>query len=165
MTWTVPSNTSPQLVQAVLNRVPGRAGMTAFGDPSGNLGIVRYGGGGAQGVSGAYGALLPVTVRRALPAGQTTMSATTSGGSGDLDAVLLTPLVSQLVLAGDGHGTALLNSVSARARSVAVSVPGSGRPAIASYDRTGRLWRRTTGADAATVTVTVPPGGFAVVRR
>jgi hypothetical protein len=70
-----------------------------------------------------------------------------------------------LVLAGDGHGTALLNSVSASVRSVAVSVPGSGRPAIASYDRTGRLWRRTTGADAATVTVTVPPGGFAVVRR
>lgn len=165
LTWSVPTNSSPQLVQAVLNRVPGNAGTTTFASPAGNLGTAQFGGGGAQGVSAAPGALLPVTLPQSLPASQTSLSAATTGGSGDLDALLLTPLISQLVLTGQGHGTALLNSVAAQARSATVTVPGVGRPVVSSYTRTGRLWRRVTGADSATVLVVVPPGGFAVVRR
>jgi hypothetical protein len=162
----VPANSSAQLVEAVLNRVPGHAGASTFADPAGNLGTARYGGGGAQGVSAAYGALLPVSVGRALPANQTSLTVTTTGGAGDLDAVLLTPLISRLVLAGDGHGTALLNSVATGARAATITIPGSGTAVASSYDSSGRL-RRTAraGADPSTVTVVVPPGGFAIVRR
>jgi len=53
LTWSVPTNSSPQLVQAVLNRVPGNAGTTTFASPAGNLGTAQFGGGGAQGVSAA----------------------------------------------------------------------------------------------------------------
>jgi hypothetical protein len=166
LTWTVPANPSAQLVQAVLNRVPGRAGASTFTDPTGNLGTARYGGGGAQGVSAAYGALLPVTIDGALPANQTSLAASTTGGAGDLDAVLLTPLVSRLVLAGNGHGTALLNSVATEARPATITLPGSGTAVASSYDSSGRPWRSArAGADPSTVTVVVPPGGFAIVRR
>ena len=75
----------------------------------------------------APGALLPVALPSELPAGATALTADVSGGTGDLDAVLLTPLVSQLVTSGGGHAVALLTSVAGTPRTGTVTVPGAGR--------------------------------------
>ena len=106
---------------------------------------------------------LPVT----LPAGATRLSATTATGAGDpaaLDAVMLEPLVSRLVLAGDGHGTALLRSASTTTERTQVRVAGTGPARVQTYDGSGRPVASSV-SPARTVTVTVPAGGFALVRR
>jgi hypothetical protein len=77
---------------------------------------------------------------------------------------MLEPLVSRLVLAGDGHGTALLHSASTTAEKVQVKIAGTGVARVMTYDGSGH----PVGASASTarsVAVTVPAGGFALVRR
>jgi len=81
-----------------------------------------------------------------------------------LDAVMLEPLVSHLVLGGDGHGTALLSSASEKAERAHVRVPGSGPARIEAYDGQGNRVDVHL-SPARTVPVTVPAGGFAIVRR
>jgi hypothetical protein len=108
-----------------------------------------------------------VTVAGALPADATVLSATTTTGAGDpaaLDAVMIEPLVSRLVLAGGGHGTALLRSASTRTEHARVQVPGTGVARVRTYDGRGRLIGSST-TSAGTVRVSVPAGGFALVRR
>jgi hypothetical protein len=161
--WTVPAATQPRLVAAVLNRVPGPAGVARFTAPAGPLGEVRFGGGGPQGVSPAPGMLLPVTAPRELPAGATSLSATGRRGSGQLDALLLTPLVSALVTQGGGSGVVLLSSVAGAPRRLTITVPGSGRTVASAYDGHGRPRGVVTGSGP--VTVEVPAGGFVVAVR
>jgi hypothetical protein len=163
LSWTVPTADQPRLVQAILNRVPGPGGVSEFATGDTGLGVVRYGGGGAQGVSPAPGALLPVTLPTALPAAASDLSALTESGSGQLDAVQLTPLVSTLVIEGGGHSVALLNSASDTPRSRTLGLPGTGQTVATSYDSQGRLSRIAIGTDS--ITVLVPPGGFAVALR
>ena len=136
-----------------------RTGRPSAGSPPGDIG--------EQGDSPAPGALLPVTLPTTLPAGSTVLSATTATGAGDpaaLDAVMLEPLVSRLVLAGDGHGTALLRSASTTPERTQVRVAGSGPARVQTYDGPGRPVASSV-SPARTVTVIVPAGGFALVRR
>jgi hypothetical protein len=164
LSWTIPASSQPRLVQAIVNRVPGQGAVSDFASGPRDLGAARYGGGGAQGISPAADALLPVTLPGILPATATRLSASTRGGPGQLDAVLLTPLIAVLITTGNGHSVALLNSEADTVTARTVSLPGTGRAVTASYDHQGRLWRVTTSTDAA-ITVPVPPGGFAVVQR
>ncbi len=99
-----------------------------------------------------------------MPAGATTLTARTSGGTASLDAVMVQPLVSRLVLGGDGHGTALLRSAATSSSRTTVTVPGSGRAHVWSYGGGGRLLDHTT-ISAPRVSVTVAPGGVTIVRR
>jgi hypothetical protein len=161
--WVVPAAGQPRLLQAIVNRVPGPAGVSVFAAGGAQLGDVQYGGGGPQGISPTPGALLPVTVPSLLPAAATAVTAATEQGSGQLDAIQLTPLVSALVTSGAGHGVALLNSVATTGRSRTVSVPGTGPTVATSYDRNGRLQQTFHGGGS--VTVDVPPGGFAIALR
>jgi hypothetical protein len=163
VSWTLPAAGQPRLIQAVLNRIPGPAGVGVFTTPGRQLGAVRYGGGGEQGVSAAPGALLPITVPGHLPGRATALSTITHGGPGQLDALLVTPLVSTLTMRGDGHGSALLNSVARTPRSATVMVPGTGVTVATSHDRWGRPAGVASGVDS--VTVRVPPGGFAIALR
>jgi hypothetical protein len=169
LSWTIPAADQPRLVQAIVNRVPGPGAVSDFAAAtvrpgSVRLGSVQYGGGGAQGVSPAPAALLPVTLPTALPATAVQLTASTVGGTGQLDAVLLTPLIAVMITAGDGHGVALLNSEADTQRARTIELPGTGRTVAASYDNHGRLWRVTISTDS-TITVHVPAGGFAVVQR
>ncbi len=91
MSWTLPAADQPRLLQSIINRVPGKAGVSQFATAGARLGDVRYGGGGAQGASPAPGALFPVTVPKILPAAATELSAATKRGIGQLDAIQLTP--------------------------------------------------------------------------
>ena len=98
-----------------------------------------------------------------LAAGATTLTATTTGGTGQLDAVQLTPLVSTLETSGAGRGVALLHSAAGATRTRTVALSGTGREVARSYDASGRLLRVVTGTGS--VRVAVPPGGFAIVVR
>ena len=161
--WTLPAQTQPRLVTAVINRVPGPSARTGFAASTGSLGAVAHGGAGAQGVSAAPGLLVPVTVPRDLPAGATGLTATGRRGTGQLDALLLTPLVSTTVLRGGGSGVVLLSSVAGTDRRMTVTVPGSGRTVATAYDDHGRTRAVVTGPGP--VTVDVPAGGFVVAIR
>ncbi|NUS52840.1 MAG: hypothetical protein HOQ22_17600, partial [Nocardioidaceae bacterium] len=122
---------------------------------------------GAQGVSPAPGALLPRTLGTPVDGTAGTLTATTTASGGDatrLDALMLQPLVTRLVLGGDDHGTALLRSVASATRTAEVDLPGTGTADVWSYDGSGRLVRHTT-STAARVPATVVPGGFTLVRR
>ena len=111
------------------------------------LGSVRSGDVGPQGDSPAPGALLPVTLPVTLPPGSRPSRRTTVAAGGDearLDALMVEPLVSRLVLGGDGHGTALLRSAATADRHTTVSVPGSGPASVEVYDGAGHLVQSST---------------------
>jgi hypothetical protein len=164
LSWTVPADDQPRIVQAIVNRVPGPGAVTSFASGAKNLGAAPYGGGGAQGVSPAADALLPVTLPGILPANATQLTASTLGGTGQLDAVQLTPLIAVLITTGDGRSVALLNSEAGTQDARTLSLPGTGPAVATSYDNQGRQWRVTISTDS-TITVPVPAGGFAIVLR
>ncbi len=152
------------LLMPVVDLQPGSAGGTTWTADGRTLGRVRAGAVGAQGDSPAAGALLPRTLHRVMPAGAGPVTATATGGDTRLDALMVQPLVTRLVLGGDGHGTALLRSAATAPRRTTVTVPGDGRADVWSYDGLGHLLRHTRSA-AAAVPVTVAPGGVVLVRR
>jgi hypothetical protein len=155
------------LVLPVFNLRPGSGAVTTFRADGRLLGRAASGRVGEQGDSPAPGALLPVTIPRTLRAAATALSATTRTDAGDpavLDAVMLEPLVSRLVLSGDGHGTTLVRSAATTAKRIRVGVPGSGTARVSTYDRRGELVSTSAGTGRS-VRVTLPAGGFALARR
>jgi len=164
LSWTIPADDQPRLVQAIVNRVPGPGAVSNFASGTENLGAARYGGGGTQGVSPAADALLPVTLPGILPANATKLTASTLGGTGQLDAIQLTPLIAVLITTGGGRSVALLNSEASTLATRTISLPGNGPAVATSYDSQGRPWRATVSSGPA-ITVPVPPGGFAIVQR
>lgn len=164
LSWQLPASSQARLVQPVAYLVDGGTARTAFASAGTVLGTVRYGSGGPQGASGASGALLPVTLPAALPAGATSITGTTADGTGLLDSLLLTPLVSQLVASGGNHAIALLNSVSTRPEQARVDVPGTGPATVTVYDQNGNA-QATMVAPSGAVIATVLPGGFTLITR
>ncbi len=164
LSWTLPADGQPRLVQAILNRVPGPGATSDFTAGTQRLGAVQYGGGGGQGISPVPDALLPVTLPGVLPATAVQLTASTLGGTGQLDAIQLTPLIAVLITTGSGHSVALLNSEASTQNTRTLSLPGTGRTVATSYDSQGRQWRVTI-STAASIAVPVPAGGFAIVQR
>jgi hypothetical protein len=165
-TLSIPDGPS-RLVLPVVDLQPGSTAVTTFRSGSTVIGVVRSGAVGAQGVSSAPGALLPVTLQVTLPAGATTITATTRASGGDvarLDALMIEPLVSRYVLGGGGHATAVLRSASRLTEGTTVTLPGTGTARIYAYNSTGRLVSQRS-SNASTVPVTVGAGGFTIVRR
>lgn len=163
------SSVGRSLVLPVFDLEPGSDAVSTFRGDDRRLGEAASGDIGEQGDSPAPGSLLPVTLPTMLPAGADTLTATTAttGTTGDpakLDAVMLEPAVSRLVLRGAGHGTALLSSASDRIERVVVRVAGTGPATVETYDGRGRLVA-THVTPARTVAVAVPAGGFALVTR
>ena len=81
------------------------------------IGVVRAGAIGPAGRLGrARARCCRAPCRRTLAAGSTpvTVTTTTTGDETRLDALMVQPLVTRLVLGGDGHGTALLRSAATR---------------------------------------------------
>jgi hypothetical protein len=93
--------------------------------------------------------------------------ATTIDDDPDPDrSVLVQPRVEWLILdqPGTGHSTALLRSFATTRHTTPVAVPGDGPAFVSVNDGTGRTEREYL-ADRATIDVTVPPGGFTIIRR
>ena len=78
--------------------------------------------------------------------------------------MLFQPLLESLALAGDGRGQALVRSFASEPRKAAIAVPGTGSAQATSYDTAGREVARAS-ASGATVSIVVPPGGFAIAVR
>lgn len=163
VTWSLPADDQPRLVQPVVELVPGATARSTFRAGSAVLGTVRYGTVGAQGNAPSPTQLQPVALDGPVPTGPATITAVTVGGTGNLDALLVVPLVSRLCLAGNGSTTWLLSSVSTQVRYQRVDLPGTGPLVVRTYDRNGRavrpIGRRPTGG------VPVAPGGFTIVSR
>jgi len=165
-TLTIPDGSS-RLVLPVVDLQPGSTAVTTFRSGTQVLGVVRSGDIGAQGVSSAPGALLPVTLQVTLPAGAIQITATTTASGDDtarLDAVMIEPLVSRYVLGGGDHGTAVLRSASRATENTTVALPGVGTALVCAYDGVGRLVSQGS-SNASSVPVTVLAGGFTIVRR
>lgn len=139
-------------------------GTTTFEGAGHRLGVVHASDIGPSGDSAGPGALLPVTLPTTLPARTRTVIATTTGEETRLDALMVQPLITRLVLGGDGHGTALLRSAATTTQHTRVVVPGSGQATIDSYNGYGRLLS-TKRVGARAVPVWIVPGGFTLVRR
>lgn len=169
--WRLPAADQPRLVLPVVELRPGSRAVTRWSaaSPDGRartVGTVRHGRVGAQGTSPAPGALLPVTPSgpAEAPADAVDLVVVTAGGDAVVDAVLLEPLVSRYVIAGNGSTTALLRSAARSPRTVPVTVPGGGTACVETYDAQG-VRRSRTQAGGGTVPAEVLPGGFTLVRR
>ncbi|MEU4422162.1 hypothetical protein AB0F81_16170 [Actinoplanes sp. NPDC024001] len=154
--WQLPALDQARLVLPIVDLRPGSAAVTHWS----SLGVVRHGDVGAQGASPAAGALLPVTVGE-LASGRTDLEATATGGEAVVDAVMLEPLVSRLVIGGAGRQTALLRSAARTPQTVRVAGPA----VIETYDAAGVRRGRVTAAAGAAVRAVVLPGGFTLIRR
>ena len=151
----------------VVDLQPGSTAVTTFRSGSRVLGVVRSGDIGALGVSSAPGALLPVTLQAALPAGAAIITATTTASGNDtarLDAVMIEPFVSRYVLGGGGHGSALLRGASRITENTTVASPAKGAAVIDAHNGSGHLAGKEA-SNATTVPVAVQPDGFTIVRR
>ena len=122
------------------------------------LGVIRDGVG-AQGITAVPGALLPQTLTLPIGAAAATVTARATSGTVELDAVIVRPLVSRLLLRG-AASTELVHSTSMIPLPTTVGVAGV-RATVRVYDSVGRL---VTSRDATGVTtILLRPGGFAVV--
>ena len=93
---------------------------------------------GAPGNAPSPTELLPVALAVPASAGPVTITDTTSGGTGTIDALLLIPVISTLTLTGNGHTVELLNIVGSEARPIAVHLAGAGQwTARATSEMTG----------------------------
>jgi len=166
--WSVPAADQPRLVQPVVDLgTDARSARLDWTTDRRSLGQLDTGDGGDQGVTEAPGALTPVSLRRELPAGATALGVAVRGRAvvpARVDALLLKPLVSHLVLDGPDGGTALLHNAGSRAAAAVIILPGDGDVVVRSYDSSGRLRRERT-ATGAEVSVTVLAEGFTVVAR
>jgi hypothetical protein len=165
-TLSIPDGPS-RLVLPVVDLQPGSTAVTTFRSGSTVLGVVRSGDVGAQGVSAAPGALLPVTLQVTLPAGATSITATTSARGGDtarLDALMIEPLVSRYVLGGNDHASAVLRSASRVTERTTVALPGIATARVDVYDGTGHLVSQGW-SNASTVPATIRAGGFTILQR
>ncbi|RYV52938.1 hypothetical protein [Pengzhenrongella frigida] len=170
--WTLPASDQPRVVQAVVDlhaATPTGTGAARLDWSTGrtSLGTVDPGTGGDQGVTEAPGALTPVSLPRELPAGATALSVAVRRGAttgARVDALLLKPRVSHLVLDGPHGGTALVQNAGSRTEAAKVALPGGGKATVRSYDATGTLRQERT-MRGAVLTVQVRAGGFTVLTR
>ncbi|MFJ4221221.1 hypothetical protein [Curtobacterium luteum] len=170
VTITIPALRQDTLLYPVVSQASGPAGRTDWtvrgaDGRTRSLGSTPNGGAGAQGTAPTSSFLHPLTLARTALAGTTTITATVRGGSADLDAVLLRPVVSHLGLgsgADSGVGASpsdLFVNGTTSARSTTATFPQ--RTTLSVYDRTGRLVR-TLHVGSGVQRVPLAPGGSTV---
>lgn len=125
------------------------------------LGSIRDGVG-AQGITAVPGALLPQTLPVPIGAAATTVTVGATSGTVQLDAVIVRPLVSRLLLRGASATTELVHSTSVLPLPTTVGAAGE-TATVHNYDAAGRLvqFRTIMGV----TTIVLQAGGFAVVTR
>lgn len=150
------------LIMPVVLRDPA-AGRTRWVRDGELAGVVRHDRIGAQGDSPAPG-LLSVRTLRDDDAPGNVVKVRGRDTTSFVDAMLVQPRMESLVLGGEGSGTALLRSFDDGYGTTAVTVPGLGTATTTVYTSDGSVVSTET-SDAATIEVTLPRGGFALVIR
>ncbi|MEY2848640.1 MAG: hypothetical protein RI885_1305 [Actinomycetota bacterium] len=121
---------------------------------------------GAQGITAASGALLPQTLLLPVSGSRSEVTALSLGGTVQLDAVIIRPLVSRMVLdapAGSAAArTELVHSTSTLTLPATIGAAGA-TSVVHVYDKAGALVRDRTVAGV--TSVILPAGGFAVATR
>jgi len=122
-----------------------------------NLGSLRSGVG-KPGITEAPGALLPTPLKKA--SNGVDVAVTATKGTLQLDALIVRPTVSRIVLEGSGGRTELVNSASKSAVKAKVGATGE-RSVVKVYSKTGKLvdTERLRG----TGSIRLPSGGFAII--
>ncbi len=115
-----------------------------------------------QGISPVPGVLLPRSLHKPVPAGSATVTTTVKTGTVTLDALLVRPSLSRLVLEGAGGATELVHSTTTRQQSAEVGFDGA-VSIVRVYDDRGVLV--TEQSLDGRGEVLVPAGGFAVITR
>lgn len=128
------------------------------GGPVGSL----DGRGEPQGISPVPGVLLPRTLKLPVDASASSLTASVKTGTVTLDALLVRPAISRLVLEGPGGATELVHSTSKSKQTAEVGFDGAASTARV-YDDRGVLVSELAldGLDE----VLIPSGGFAVITR
>ncbi|WP_213815356.1 hypothetical protein [Glaciihabitans sp. dw_435] len=116
---------------------------------------------GAQGITEVPGALLPQSLRRPVPAGATSVTVVGTAGTVNLDALIVRPVVSRLVLTGAAGATTELVHSAATTRTRTVVGTAGTRSVVRSYDSHGKLVQTKSVARA--TSITLQAGGFAVL--
>ncbi|MBT2517676.1 hypothetical protein J7E29_09550 [Streptomyces sp. ISL-90] len=115
-----------------------------------------------QGISPMPGVLLPRSLHKPVPAGTATLTASVKTGTVTLDALLVRPSLSRLVLDGAGGATELVHSTATREQRAEVGFDAAASTARV-YDDRGVLVSEQ--ALDGRGEVLVPAGGFAVITR
>ena len=115
-----------------------------------------------QGISPASGVLLPRTLQLPVPASGSSLTASVKTGTVTLDALLVRPAISRLVLDGSGGATELVHSTSESRQHADVGFDGAASTARV-YDDRGVLVSEH--ALDGRGEVLIPSGGFAVITR
>lgn len=153
-------DTQNRIVQPVVWSSPDRSSSSTWRADRLRLGALRETAP-AQGISPAPGVLLPRSLDRVVGGKHATVRVDVSRGVLQLDALLVRPVVSRLVLTGEGR-TELVHSASTHRQSVAVGVRGE-RAVARIYDARGRLVG--TKPLRGERTIVLPAGGFALLER
>lgn len=164
VTWTLPAANQPRLIQPVVELTPGSPARTSFQAGRDRLGSINFGDVGPQGNSPSATELTPLALPRAAAGRATVITASTTGGTGRIDAVLVEPQVATLAASGAGHGTAVLSSKSSSIELRTVTVAGQGCANVDIYDRNGQN-RGHYQICQSSVPVVVAPGGFSIITR
>lgn len=161
LTVDVPAADQPQNLYPIVNQVPEPAGITTWTSGKTLLGTTANGGSGEQGITGAPGKLLPLSLEAALPSGADSVLAR-AGNSVAIDAVLVQPRISSVAVSGSAGTGALYISAARETIVRRIDVPkgfvmtqqvfdANGRPVGPSPDQNGAEHAGR---------VTIVPGGF-----
>lgn len=115
-----------------------------------------------QGISPTPGVLLPRSLEKAVLPDRSELTVEVAQGELQLDAILVRPWVSRLVLTGEGGATELVHSAGRTTMPVRVGWAGEAATAVV-YDSSGDVVKeyRLRGSRP----IPVPSGGFAIVTR
>lgn len=158
--FTIGVHPQDRIVQPVVWSAPDRASSSTWRAERQRLGELRETAP-AQGISPTPGVLLPRSLERTVRGKQPTVQVEVTSGTLQLDALLIRPVVSRLVLTGEGR-TELVHSASTRREPVVVGVHGE-RAVAYIYDAQGRL--TDTKQLRGDRTIVLPAGGFALLER
>lgn len=114
----------------------------------------------AQGISPTPGVLLPRQLEKAVLPDRSDLTVEVTSGELQLDALLVRPWVSRLLLVGDGGSTELVHSSGPTTKPARVGTAGGDATAVV-YDSSGGVVNeyRLRGSR----TIPIPSGGFAIV--
>lgn len=157
---TIPVGTasSARVIEPVIYEpYPGTAVSTWWAGRQ-RLGTLRSGVG-APGITEASGALLPSRLASPLDGSRSSVKVVAKKGTVDIDALIVRPVVSRLVLTGSAGRTELVNSASTKRARTDVGAAGT-RSIVRVYNSRGSLVSKT--AVRGVGSIVLPAGGFAV---